>query len=150
MQFSVATIRNAAPLLSCRCRSPSIISAWSRPIGCFSPVSWRSGCWPIGSDADEQVAEHAGGAIGSLLNVSFGNAAELVLALFVLSQARDAGRAGADHRIDIGTTLLFLGIAVLVGGVRRERQTFSQAQVGLLSTLLLLLTVAILLPVTST
>jgi Ca2+:H+ antiporter len=36
----------------------------------------------------EQVAEHAGAAIGSLLTVSFGNAAELVLALFVLAQAR--------------------------------------------------------------
>jgi Ca2+:H+ antiporter len=46
----------------------------------------------------------------------------------------------------IGTTLLFLGVAVLVGGVRYERQTFSKAHVGLLSTLLLLLTVAILLP----
>jgi Ca2+/H+ antiporter len=36
--------------------------------------------------ATEQLAERAGSAIGGLLNVSFGNTAELVLALFVLSR----------------------------------------------------------------
>src|SRR5262245_4768687 len=35
--------------------------------------------------ATEQLAEHAGSAIGGLVNVTFGNAAELILALFVLS-----------------------------------------------------------------
>jgi Ca2+:H+ antiporter len=34
----------------------------------------------------------------------------------------------------IGTTLLFLGVSALVGGVGRVRQTFSQASAGLLST----------------
>ena len=37
--------------------------------------------------ATEQLAERAGSAIGGLLNVTFGNTAELVLALFVLSRA---------------------------------------------------------------
>jgi len=46
----------------------------------------------------------------------------------------------------IGTTLLFLGIAALVGGLHHERQVFKQEHVGLLSTLLLLLAVAIVLP----
>ena len=111
-----------------------------------------SGLIAIGVLADwvrrgtEQVAEHAGSAIGSLLNVSFGNAAELVLALFVLSQAETRVVQAQITGSIIGTTLLFFGIAALVGGLRHERQTFSQAQVGLLSTLLLLLAVAILLP----
>ena len=94
----------------------------------------------------EQVAEHAGSVIGSLLNVSFGNAAELALALFVLSRAPTQVVQAQITGSIIGTTLLFLGVAVLVGGARRPRQTFDKAQVGLLSTLLLLLTVAILLP----
>jgi Ca2+:H+ antiporter len=111
-----------------------------------------SGLVAIGVLADwvrrgtEQVAEHAGSAIGSLLNVSFGNAAELVLALFVLSTAETRVVQAQITGSIIGTTLLFFGIAALVGGLRHERQTFSQAQVGLLSTLLLLLAVAILLP----
>ena len=111
-----------------------------------------SGLVAIGGLADwvrrgtEQVAEHAGSAVGSLLNVSFGNAAELVLALFVLSQAETRVVQAQITGSIIGTTLLFFGIAALVGGLKHDRQTFSQAQVGLLSTLLLLLAVAILLP----
>ena len=96
--------------------------------------------------ATEQVAEHAGSVVGSLLNVTFGNAAELVLALFVLSRAETQVVQAQITGSIIGTTLLFLGFAILLGGARRPRQTFSKTQVGLLSTLLLLLTVAILLP----
>ena len=94
----------------------------------------------------EQVAAHAGTTIGSLLNVSFGNAAELVLALFVLSSAQTQVVQAQITGSIIGTTLLFLGIAALVGGLRHERQVFRQEHVGLLSTLLLLLAVAIVLP----
>ena len=116
--------------------------------------SWifLSGLVAIGVLADwvrrgtEQVAEHAGSAIGSLLNVSFGNAAELVLALFVLREAQTRVVQAQITGSIIGTSLLFLGIAVLVGGFRRDKQTFNRTQVSLLSTLLLLLTVAILLP----
>jgi len=46
----------------------------------------------------------------------------------------------------IGTTLLFLGISVLVGGMGRPRQNFNTASAGLLSTLLFLVVIAILLP----
>lgn len=94
----------------------------------------------------EQVAQYAGATIGSLLNVSFGNAAELTLALFVLSQARtDIVQAQLTGSI-IGTTMLFLGVAAFVGGLRHPRQTFDQAQIGLLSTLLFLVAIALLLP----
>jgi hypothetical protein len=64
----------------------------------------------------EQVAEYAGGTIGSLLNVSFGNAAELVLALFVLAQAQTQVVQAQITGSIIGTTLLFLGISALAGG----------------------------------
>ena len=96
--------------------------------------------------ATEQVAEIAGGMIGSLLNVSFGNAAELVLALFVLSTAQTQIVQAQITGSIIGTTLLFLGISALAGGLLHPRQTFGAAQSGLLSTMLLLVAVAILLP----
>ncbi len=111
-----------------------------------------SGLIAIGALADlvrrgtEEVAGHVGSVIGSLLNVSFGNAAELVLALFVLAQAQTRVVQAQISGSIIGTTLLFFGIAALAGGLRRERQTFGKAQVELLSTLLLLVAVAILLP----
>ena len=94
----------------------------------------------------EEVAGHLGSVIGGLLNVSFGNAAELVLALFVLSNAQTRVVQAQITGSIIGTTLLFFGLSALVGGLRRERQTFDQPQVQLLSTLLLLVAVAILLP----
>jgi Ca2+:H+ antiporter len=96
--------------------------------------------------ATEQLAERAGSTIGGLLNVSFGNTAELVLALFVLSRAQTEVVQAQITGSIIGTTLLFLGISVLVGGIGRARQTFDQANIGLLSTLLFLVVVAILLP----
>jgi Ca2+:H+ antiporter len=81
-----------------------------------------------------------------VLNVSFGNTAELVLALFVLRQAQIRVVQAQITGSIIGTTLLFLGVSALVGGLGRARQTFSQANAGLLSTLLFLVVVAILLP----
>jgi Ca2+:H+ antiporter len=96
--------------------------------------------------ATEQLAARAGSTIGGLLNVSFGNTAELVLALFVLSKAQTQVVQAQITGSIIGTTLLFLGISVLVGGIGRTRQTFDKAGVGLLSTLLFLVVVAILLP----
>ena len=94
----------------------------------------------------EQLAERAGSTIGGLLNVSFGNTAELMLALFILSRAQTRVVQAQITGSIIGTTLLFLGISSLVGGVGRARQTFNQAGAGLLSTLLFLVVIAILLP----
>jgi Ca2+:H+ antiporter len=96
--------------------------------------------------ATEQLAQRAGSAVGGLLSVSFGNTAELVLALFILRQAQIRVVQAQITGSIIGTTLLFLGIAALVGGLGRTRQTFNQANAGLLSTLLFLVVVAILLP----
>ena len=91
-----------------------------------------------------RFAERAGSTIGGLLNISFGNTAELILALFVLSRAQVRIVQAQITGSIIGTTLLFLGISALVGGVGRVRQTFNQASAGLLSTLLFLVVVAIL------
>jgi Ca2+:H+ antiporter len=96
--------------------------------------------------ATEQLSERAGATIGGLLNVTFGNTAELVLALFVLAKAQAQVVQAQIAGSIIGTTLLFLGISVLVGGIGRARQTFDKANIGLLSTLLFLVVVAILLP----
>src|SRR5437879_13633457 len=60
--------------------------------------------------ATEQLAQRAGSTIGGLLNVSFGNTAELVLALFILSRAQTRVVQAQITGSIIGTTLLFLGI----------------------------------------
>jgi Ca2+:H+ antiporter len=96
--------------------------------------------------ATEQLAERAGPAIGGLLNVSFGSVAELILALFVLAGGETAVVRAQITGSIIGTSLLGLGLAILVGGAARERQTFGRERAGLLSSLLILSVVALLLP----
>ena len=96
--------------------------------------------------ATEQLAERAGSAVGGLLNVSFGSIAELVLALFVLAHGEASVVKAQITGSIIGTSLLGLGLAMLAGGLRREKQQFDRANTGLLSTLLILVVVALLLP----
>ena len=96
--------------------------------------------------ATEQLAERAGSAIGGLLNVSFGSIAELVLSLFVLAEGQSQVVKAQITGSIMGTSLLGLGLAALVGGITRERQTFNRANSGLLSTMLILVVIALLLP----
>jgi Ca2+:H+ antiporter len=96
--------------------------------------------------ATEHLAQHTGPAVGGLLTVSLSSVAELMLALFVLAQ----GHAEVVHAqitgSIIGTSLLGLGLAIVVGGATRERQTFRRERAGLLSSLLILVVIALLLP----
>jgi Ca2+:H+ antiporter len=94
----------------------------------------------------EQVAFRTGPSIGSLLNVSFGNAAELILALFVLSAGNATVVKGQITGSIIGNSLLGLGLAVLVGTWGKPRLRFNREQAGLLSTLLMLVLIGLLLP----
>jgi Ca2+:H+ antiporter len=96
--------------------------------------------------ATEHLARRAGPAIGGLVNVSFGNTAELVLALFVLSAGKpDVVKAQLTGSI-IGNSLLGLGLAITVGSIGREKQTFKRARAGQLSSLLVLSMIGLLLP----
>lgn len=97
-------------------------------------------------EATEQLAHRVGGAIGGLLNVTFGNAAELLIALFVLRAGHpDVVKAQITGSI-IGNSLLGLGLAIVAGSWGRARQTFERERVGLLSSLLVLSVIALMLP----
>lgn len=94
----------------------------------------------------EQMAMRVGPSVGGLLNVSFGSLAELILALFVLLKGEIQVVQAQITGSIIATSLLGLGLAALIGGIGRERQRFNCDNAGLLSTLLVLLTVALVLP----
>jgi Ca2+:H+ antiporter len=96
--------------------------------------------------ATEQVAAHAGPAIGGLLTISFGSIAELLLAFFVLIESGPVVVRAQITGSIIGTSLLGLGLAMLVGGMRFERQTFKRERAGLLASMLVLVVIALLLP----
>lgn len=97
--------------------------------------------------ATDQLANRAGPAIGGLLNITFGSVAELTLALFVLASGHTAVVKAQITGSIIGTSLLGLGVAILAGGWKREKQTFLRERAGLLGSLLTLSMVALLIPV---
>lgn len=96
--------------------------------------------------ATEHVAARAGSAVGGLLNVSFGNAPELILALFVLYGGHVAVVKAQITGSLIGNSLLGLGIAIVAGSFGNDRQHFNRDRAGLLSSLLILVTIAVMLP----
>jgi Ca2+:H+ antiporter len=96
--------------------------------------------------ATEQLAEHAGSAIGGLVNVTFGNAAELILALFVLSSGNTEVVKATITGSIIGNSLLGLGLAILAGSWGRPSQTFKRERAGLLGSLLILAVIALMIP----
>ena len=94
----------------------------------------------------EQLAHKLGSAIGGLLNVTFGNMAEMLLAIFVLLDGKTDVVKGQITGSIIGNGLLGLGLAIVVGSWGRDKQTFNKASAGRLSSLLILSVIALLLP----
>ena len=96
--------------------------------------------------ATDELARTLGSAIGGLLNVTFGNVAELLLAVFVLLDGHSDVVKGQITGSIIGNGLLGLGLATVAGAWGREKQTFNRASAGRLSSLLILSVIALLLP----
>jgi len=96
--------------------------------------------------ATEQLAERLGEGIGGLLNATFGNAAELIIALAALRAGlHDVVKASIAGSI-IGNILLVLGAAMLAGGLRHHEQHFNPAGARSQATMLILAAIALILP----
>jgi Ca2+:H+ antiporter len=96
--------------------------------------------------ATEELAERSGPGIGGLLNVTFGNAPELIIALFALGAGlHEVVKASIIGSI-MGNCLLVLGASAFVGGIRRERQKFDATAAVTQSSMLLLAGVALVMP----
>jgi Ca2+:H+ antiporter len=97
-------------------------------------------------EATEALARRFGAGAGGLLNATFGNAAELVIALAALRRGLDDVVKASLTGSILGNSLLVLGIALFTGGVRRRRQTFDRAAASMGSTLLALAAIGLLVP----
>jgi len=96
--------------------------------------------------ATEELAHRAGPGIGGFLNVTFGNAPELIIAFFALKEGlQEVVKASLIGSI-LGNILLVMGAAMLVGGLKRERQTFNPTAANVQSSMLLLAAVALVMP----
>ena len=98
--------------------------------------------------ATENLAETLGAGIGGLLNATFGNAAELIIALLILSHGPEMYplvKATITGSI-IGNALLVLGMAILLGGLSHSRQEFNRTAASMGATLLALASVGLIMP----
>jgi Ca2+:H+ antiporter len=98
--------------------------------------------------ATEELAVRSGPGIGGLLNVTFGNAPELIIAFFALREGlHEVVKASLVGSI-LGNILLVMGAAMFVGGSRRgrDRQYFDRTAAQAQSLMLLLASVALVMP----
>ncbi|HJV14040.1 MAG TPA: calcium/proton exchanger, partial [Propionibacteriaceae bacterium] len=96
--------------------------------------------------ATEELAARSGPGIGGFLNVTFGNAPELIIALFALAAGlHEVVKASVAGSI-LGNILLVLGVSMLAGGLRRDRQYFEARAASAQSLMLLLAAVALIMP----
>ena len=96
--------------------------------------------------ATEHLAERVGEGIGGLLNATFGNAAELIIAIMALRAGLyDVVKASLTGSI-IGNILLVFGLSALVGGVRFPVQTFNKTAANLGTTMLTLAAIGLVVP----
>jgi Ca2+:H+ antiporter len=97
-------------------------------------------------EGTEELALRLGPGLGGLLNATFGNGAELLIAAFALRAGLiDVVKASVSGSI-IGNILLVLGLAVLVGGWGRDKQVFNATVAGAQTLMLFLAVVALVMP----
>ncbi|HZI92017.1 MAG TPA: calcium/proton exchanger [Thermoleophilaceae bacterium] len=97
-------------------------------------------------EATEHLAAQTGPGIGGLLNVTFGNAPELIIAFFALREGlQEVVKASIVGSI-IGNVLLVLGAAMFLGGLKRDKQIFNRTAASAQSGMLLLAITALILP----
>jgi Ca2+:H+ antiporter len=96
--------------------------------------------------ATEHLAEHLGQGVGGLLNATFGNAAELIIALFALSKGLTGVVKASITGSIIGNILLVLGLSLLGGGIKYQKQEFNRTAAGVSATALTLAAIALIIP----
>ncbi len=96
--------------------------------------------------ATEQLARRSGPAWGGFLNATFGNAAELIIAVVALGEGHVALVKASISGSIVGNLLLVLGLSIFAGGLGRTSQRFNRTAATNLSTMLFLAVVALVMP----
>ena len=138
---------------------------WALALGALVPVSWLLDlllgpgvavfavagvaiiplAWFLGL-ATEELGKHAGPGIGGLLNATFGNATELIIAIFALSSGlTEVVKASLTGSV-IGNLLLVLGLSMFAGGIRYKTQVFSREASGIQVTMLVVAVIGLVMP----
>ena len=97
-------------------------------------------------EATEQIAARSGPTLGGLLNATFGNAAELIIAIVALQAGLvDLVKASITGSI-LGNLLLILGLSIVAGGLKESELKFNRTNAGMSAGMLVLAIVSLVLP----
>ncbi|HXI22012.1 MAG TPA: calcium/proton exchanger, partial [Gemmatimonadales bacterium] len=97
-------------------------------------------------EATEHLAARTGPTLGGLLNATFGNAAELIIAIAALQAGLiDLVKASITGSI-LGNLLLILGLSLVAGGLQRPTIRFNRTTAGIGTGMLCLAVTALVLP----
>jgi Ca2+:H+ antiporter len=94
----------------------------------------------------EQLAHRSGPAFGGFLNATFGNAAELIIALVALGEGHVALVKASITGSIVGNLLLVLGLSFFIGGLGRKAQKFHRTSATNMAAMLFLAVVALVMP----
>jgi Ca2+:H+ antiporter len=97
-------------------------------------------------DATDDLARRFGGAVGGLLNATFGNAAELIIGIIALRRGLTGLVKASLTGSIIGNVLLVFGMCAFVGGIRYPVQRFNRTAAGMATTMLLLSAIGLTVP----
>src|SRR5438094_1159080 len=138
---------------------------WAVLLGLFVPLSWilevmfgpaaivfaAAGiaivplAWFLGL-ATEELGKHAGPGVGGLLNATFGNATELIIAVFALSRGlTEVVKASLTGSI-VGNLLLVLGLSMLAASLNYKAQRSSREASGIQITMLVVAVIGLVMP----
>ena len=99
----------------------------------------------MGKSTDD-IACYCGQKIGCLLNATFGNATELIIAFVAMKEGMfDVVKASLAGSV-VGNILLVLGASMLVGGLKYKTQTFNRNSINITSSMLLLAVIGLSIP----
>ena len=108
--------------------------------------------------ATEEIALYTSESLGGLLNATFGNAAEMIIALLAIYAASQAASGSDTETLMVGLVqasligsilgnlLLVMGLAFLWGGINYSEQKFSDTQVSSNGSLMLLAMIVLIIP----
>jgi Ca2+:H+ antiporter len=97
-------------------------------------------------DSTENLAIYYGSTSGSLLNVTFGNAAEIIIAIVAINAGLlDLVKASITGAI-LGNILLIFGLSIIAGGFKHKEQFFNKENTGVQSSMLFLAVIGLAIP----
>jgi Ca2+:H+ antiporter len=94
----------------------------------------------------EKIAVHTGDAVGGLLNATFGNAPELIIALTALRAGLHELVLGSVAGALLSNLMLTIGLSFFLGGLRYKEQTYNPQSTRLYNSMMLIAVISLLVP----